>query len=564
MKFAQFTYERPQLAELEQQFNAAFAKFQAATTAEEQLAVTKAINQIRNRIETMMNICYIRHTVNTEDPFYKEEQDYFDEALPHVEGYVNQFYQLILQSSFRPQLEGKLGHQLFALAELKLKTFKPEIIEDLQQENKLVSQYVQLIASAKIPFDGKELTLAQMGPYMESPKRDIRRSAREAYASFFSAHGEEFDEIYDKMVKLRTSIAKKLGFPSFVELGYARMSRVDYDKEMVENYRQQIRQHLVPLATELRRRQGERIGMDKLKFHDETFSFATGNPTPKGDPDWIVQNGAQMYGEMSAETKEFFQYMQEHDLLDLIAKPGKAAGGYCIYINDYEAPYIFSNFNGTSGDIDVLTHEAGHAFQAYMSRDYDVPEYHFPTNESAEIHSMSMEFFAWPWMELFFKEDTEKYYFSHLTSALLFLPYGVAVDHFQHWVYEHPEATPAERHEAWKSMEQMYLPHRDYDGIPYFEKGGFWQRQGHIYEVPFYYIDYTLAQVCALQFWNRSRTEREVAWQDYVDLCKQGGTKPFLELVEIAGLRSPFADGTVEQTLEPIKAWLKTINDQAL
>ncbi|WP_048602263.1 M3 family oligoendopeptidase [Rubeoparvulum massiliense] len=562
MKFSEFTYERLQFEEVAQNFQEELERLRQASSVEEQLLVIKEINTIRNRVETMMSICHIRHTIDTRESFYKEERDYWNHAQPKMESFISDYYQALLQSPYRSELEVALGKQLFALAELKLKTFSPEVIEDLQLENKLTSQYTELIASAKIPFQGEERTLAQLGPFLENPERQIRRKANEAYAGFLQEHGAELDEIYDQLVKLRTKIAKKLGFSSFVELGYARMSRVDYDKEMVENYRQQIRQYLVPLVTSLREQQAKRIGVDPLKFYDESFRFATGNPTPKGDPNWIVKNGAQMYGEMSPETNEFFQFMLKHELLDLVAKPGKAAGGYCTSINDYKAPFIFSNFNGTSGDIDVLTHEAGHAFQAYMSRDYEIPEYLFPTYESCEIHSMSMEFFAWPWMELFFKEDTEKYYYSHLTSALIFLPYGVAVDHFQHWVYEHPEATPAERHEAWKSMEQMYLPHRDYDGIPYFEKGGFWQRQAHIYRTPFYYIDYTLAQVCALEFWQRTQEDREAAWTDYVDLCKQGGTKPFLELVKVAGLRSPFADGTIESTLKPIQTWLEQIDDQ--
>jgi M3 family oligoendopeptidase len=256
--------------------------------------------------------------------------------------------------------------------------------------------------------------------------------------------------------------------------------------------------------------------------------------------------------------------MLENNLLDLVSKKGKAGGGYCTYIENYKAPFIFSNFNGTSGDIDVLTHEAGHAFQVYESRHYEIPEYNWPTYEACEIHSMSMEFFTWPWMKLFFEEDAEKYYFSHLSSALLFLPYGVSVDEFQHFVYEHPESSPTERKAAWREIERKYLPHRDYEENDYLEHGGFWQRQAHIYNSPFYYIDYTLAQICALQFWKRSRENRQEAWGDYVHLCRQGGSKSFLQLVETANLTSPFADGCVKGVIDEVHAWLDEVDDTKL
>ena len=263
-----------------------------------------------------------------------------------------------------------------------------------------------------------------------------------------------------------------------------------------------------------------------------------------------------MYEDLSKETGEFFKFMQENHLMDLVAKKGKAGGGYCTFIEDYKAPFIFSNFNGTSGDIDVLTHEAGHAFQVYSSRHFEIPEYYWPTYEACEIHSMSMEFFTWPWMDLFFKEDTDKYKFSHLSDALLFLPYGVSVDEFQHWVYENPEATPKERKLQWREIEKKYLPHKDYEGNDYLENGGFWQRQGHIYNSPFYYIDYTLAQICAFQFWKRSRENQEEAWADYVKLCKLGGSMSFTKLVEAANLISPFEDGCVESVVGEIETWL--------
>ncbi|HEY9570959.1 MAG TPA: M3 family oligoendopeptidase, partial [Metalysinibacillus sp.] len=326
----------------------------------------------------------------------------------------------------------------------------------------------------------------------------------------------------------------------------------------------QVRDEIVPVATKLYERQAKRIGVEALTFYDEGLNFLTGNATPQGDADWIVANAKTMYSELSVETKNFFTMMIERNLMDLVAKKGKEGGGYCTFIEDYEVPFIFSNFNGTSGDIDVLTHEAGHAFQVYSSRNVGIPEYIWPTHEACEIHSMSMEFFTWPWMELFFKEQTDKYKFGHLSSALLFLPYGVAVDEFQHAVYENPTMTPAQRNAKWREIEQIYLPHRDYDGLAYLEDGAFWQRQQHIYSSPFYYIDYTLAQICALQFWQKSREDFTAAWQDYTNLCKLGGSKSFTQLVASANLNSPFEDGTVAAVIEAVEVYLNSVEDDKM
>lgn len=564
MKFNDYKYERPIFEEVEKEFKAALETFKGAESFEQQSEAMNQINSIRNKVDTMANLCHIRHTVDTNDEFYKQEQDYFDEVSPLIKGLVTEFYSELLSSKFRGELEAKWGRQLFALAELELKTFSPEVIEDLQLENKLSSEYTKLVASAKIMFEGEERTLAQLDPFEQSKDRDMRKKAREARFNFFAENGEQFDEIYDKLVKVRTKIAHKLGFNNFVELGYARMFRTDYNAEMVKAFRDQVKEFIVPLATKLKERQRNRIGVSELKYYDEDFNFLSGNPVPKGDPEWIIENGKKMYDELSPETKEFFRFMLDNDLMDLVAKKGKAGGGYCTYIQDYKAPYIFSNFNGTSGDIDVLTHEAGHAFQVYSSRHYEVPEYNWPTFEACEIHSMSMEFFTWPWMNLFFEEDTDKYKFAHLSSSLLFLPYGVSVDEFQHFVYENPEATPAERKQAWREIEKKYKPHLDYDGNEYLESGGFWQRQGHIYNSPFYYIDYTLAQICAFQFWKRSREDQESAWKDYLTLCQQGGSQSFTGLVKVANLISPFEDGCVQSVVGEIEAWLNSVDDTKL
>ena len=564
MKFSQFEYTRPDVAEVKATLRDLIAQMKAATSVEGQSEIIERINQVRNGFYTKMTLSEIRASINTNDEFYQAERDYYDEVSPELEEVVTEYYEALVASPFREQLEQRWGAQVFALADNQLKGFKPELIELMQKENKLTSEYAKLIASAQIEFDGKTLTLAQLAPYSESTDREVRKQSKESAAQFFASHKEELDRIYDDLVKVRHEMAVKLGYKNYVELGYIYMNRIDYNAEMVANFRQQVADYIVPVANKLYERQAKRIGVDKLKHYDEALNFLSGNAKPQGDAAWIIENGRKMYNELSPETGEFFSMMLERELMDVEAKTGKEAGGYCTYLEDFSAPFIFSNFNGTSGDIDVLTHEAGHAFQVYTSRNIGIPEYLWPTYESCEIHSMSMEFFTWPWMELFFKEETDKYKFSHLSSGLLFLPYGVAVDEFQHVVYENPELTPAERNAAWKKIEGKYLPHRDYDGQEYLESGAIWQRQQHIYNSPFYYIDYTLAQICAFQFWKRSREDFDAAWKDYLHLCQLGGSLPFNALVKEANLISPFESDCVESVIGTIESYLNSIDDTSL
>ena len=564
MNFNDYKYERIDIDAVKKQFEELIGSFSKADSAEKQCEIMDKVINLRNHIDTMITLVSIRHSINTADDFYDKENDYCDEISPLLYGFTTDFYEALVTSKFRKELEDKYEKFLFDQAECSLKTFNEEVIPQLQEENKLSSKYDKLIASAKIPFDGEERTLSQMAPYTQSKDRNIRKDAAKKVAEFFSAHKNDFDEIYDKLVKVRTEIAHKLGFKNYVELAYARLRRLDYNAQDVAGYRKQVLENIVPLHSELRERQAKRLGIDKLKFYDEPIKFNSGNADPHGDPEWILNHGKTMYRELSKETDEFFTFMTENNLLDLLSKKGKNSGGYCTYIPDYKSPFIFANFNGTAHDVDVLTHEAGHAFQVYESRGYEVPDSLWPSYEACEIHSMSMEFLTWPWMGLYFENDEDKYKFIHLSEALLFIPYGVTVDEFQHWVYENPEATPEERRNKWLETEKKYLPTRDYGEIDELKEGIFWFRQGHIFGTPFYYIDYTLAQVCAFQFWIKSRENREKAWEEYLNLCRLGGSKPFFELMKSANLKNPFNEGTIASVIPKIREFLDSIDDMKM
>ncbi|MFN8276854.1 MAG: M3 family oligoendopeptidase [Chitinophagales bacterium] len=563
-KFSELDYQRPDLPKVQDQFANLLTQFDQATDSATQEKVIAAINQLRAEFQTAGSLASVRNTIDTSNAFYEEEQTFFDETEPLFRDLNIQFYKSLNNSPFKAQLQKKYGKQLFDIAAVSVRSFGPAVINDMKEENKLGTEYSKLVASAEVEFRGEKYNLAGLEPFEQNPDRATRREATLTKYQWWDANKEKFDGIYDQMVKVRTGIARKLGYDNFVQLGYDRMLRTDYTAENVKQFRQQVVDYVVPLTVELRDRQRRRLGLDNLKVYDVPLNFTTGNATPKGSPEWIIENGKKMYGELSPETQEFFDFMNRYELMDLVNKKNKQAGGYCTHFSKYKAPFIFSNFNGTSHDIDVLTHEAGHAFQCYQSRNNEIEEYLWPTYEACEIHSMSMEFFAWPWMELFFGPDTEKYKFSHLSSAILFLPYGVAVDEFQHIVYENPDMTPKQRNEAWLETERKYRPYMDFDGISYLEEGNMWKRQGHIFRSPFYYIDYCLAQLCALQFWSRSRKDFKGAWADYLTLCKAGGSQSFLDLVKLAKLNNPFDVNTVKPVIADVKTWLDSVDDTRL
>lgn len=333
MKFTEYPYERPDLDRFKQEFTS-LLKGLEADTLEEQKASVIALNELRSEFDTLQNIVYVRHSINTADAFYKAEQDYFDEIGPIFQEYITEYYKAIVNSRYKKEFEQEWGSQLISLAEISLRTFSPDIIEDMQLENRLSTEYTQLLASAKIMFAGAERTLAQLIPFEQSADRDVRKGAFQARFDFMSAHEAEFDRIYDELVAVRAAMARKLGYPSFVELGYDRMNRTDYNADMVANFRKQVLEHIVPAAGKLKQRQSERLGLDTLKFYDEGLTFNSGNAVPKGDPEWIVANGARMYKELSPETDEFFRFMQDNELMDLLSTSSKQFGGYCTFLTN--------------------------------------------------------------------------------------------------------------------------------------------------------------------------------------------------------------------------------------
>ena len=557
LKFEEFPLRVPNEKRIAKKLTEFIQLLQQADSKEKVFAVIKKYNKFMEGVSTDMGVIAIRYSLETNNPLYKKAQDKVDEISPLISNYSTAFMKVMLASPFKADVEKKYGKYLIDMAEAALKSFDEKIIPELIEENKLSSEYDSILGSAEIEFRGETLNLSQLGKYTQDADRETRKAAAKAMDKWMGEHEQRIGEIYSQLVLLRDQMAKKLGYKNFIELGYLRLGRTDYNAKMVANYRKQIEETVVPIAQKLYKQQAKSLGIRNPQFYDYALHFKSGNPKPAGDEKYLVDAGHYMYSDMGQETKEFYEMMMDRHLMDLTARKGKTTGGYMSYLSAYKAPFIFSNFNGTDADVNVLTHEGGHALQAYLSRNIKVPEYQSPTLEACEIHSMSMEFFAWKYADKFFGQDAEKYKFLHLSDAIEFLPYGISIDEFQHWVYENPTATHMERCAKWREIEQKNTPHKKYDDAPTYAHGAFWIRQSHVFGSPFYYIDYTLAQVCAFQFLVELNKNREKAFKKYIKLCKFGGQAPFVTLLAKNHLRNPFEDGNVAKVVKPLVKLLK-------
>ncbi len=562
MKFTEMPYTRPDPEKVKAELRQLTERLENAPSYDAARAVFLEKEEKEKPVNTMGSLAFVRHSIDTRDEFYDREIKFWDETGPEFEEYEQTWLNALLASPYRREFEQEYGDLLFVNAEIDRKTFSPEIIEDMQKENELVTEYDKLIASARIPFEDGVYTLSQLEPFKTDADDARRLAAWKAAGQWFKDHQERLDTIYDELVRLRDGMGRKLGYDGYTQLGYYRMQRNCWGKEEIEKFRAAVQKYLVPVADSIMRAQAKRLGKSyPLSFADAALSFRSGNPRPAGSAEEILAQGQKFYDALSPETSAFFRTMQDDGLMDVLSTEGKEGGGYSTDFALYEAPFIFANFNGTRGDVEVITHEAGHAFAYWMNRKRVPSAYAYPSMEACEVHSMSMEFFGWKNAEGFFGADARKFKYSHLAGAIRFIPYGTMVDHFQHIVYEKPELTPAERHAEWKRLLGIYMPWMRLDGeIPFFADGEGWQRQSHIYESPFYYIDYCLAQTVALEFWAMIRKDPEDAWKHYMAYTKQGGSRTFTDLLRNADLVTPFDEDCLRGVCEAATTWLENFD----
>lgn len=556
MKFSEMNYLRPDLLKVENEFKELTQEMREATSGEAAFRVHEKFYALTGQIQTASELAMIRHDMNTVDAVYKEERDWFDKNMPLISNLSVEYQKALYESPYRKELVEKIGPVAFKNIELAMKSVDEKILPLMQEENELTTRYNNLLASCKIPFHGEECNLSLLSPYLHHRDRQVRKEAWEAYTSFFMEHEEELDWIYDRLVKNRTEQGRKMGHQNFSPLGYARMMRNSYGAEEIASFRRQVKKDFVPFVEELHERRRKRLGIDHLMYFDEGVYFNEGNPVPIGDDQQILASGRELYGQLSPETREFMDFMCENELFDVEGRKDKTTGGYMTYIPDYRSPFIFANFNGTSDDADVITHECGHAFQGYLTRNDPIREHADITMETAETHSMSMEFFTEPWIDRLFGSDASRYVEMHFEDAMMFIPYGTMVDEFQNIIYEDPSLDPKSRKTVWRDLEKQYKPHLDYGDNAYLNAGGFWQKQHHIYDLPFYYIDYCIAGTNALQYKVWMDQDYKAAWNSYLTLCKLSASDFFPGLMSAAGLRNPFEDGCLAYIVRELSAKL--------
>ena len=555
--FANIQVETPTLEQVKAEYQTINTALDTAKTRADKEQALQKWDDLRRRLESWSSLTSLHFSQDTRNEDYKYKKDYSDELQPKLTALAVEMKRKLLDSADRVELETILGKHVFSLWSADVTTFEPAIEDDLVQESKLVNQYIELLASAEIKFAGKTVNLSGIRKYTQDSDRSTRHQAEKARWNFFRENKERLDEIYDNLVKLRHQIAQKLGYDNYIGLGYKRMQRVDYTETDVARYRDEIVKEVVPLAEKIVTQKAAKLNLEQVYFWDESVFDLQENPTPKGDRDWMLQQAQKMFDAMHPELGDFFKIMVDSNLLDLDTRTGKAGGGFCTSFPTHGVPFIFANFNGTKGDVEVFTHEMGHAFQCWQSRNLPMIDYLWPTYESCEIHSMSLEFLTWSQMDKFFTTDADRFCQLHLAESIPFLPYGCAVDHFQHLVYANPEATPQQRHQMWQEMEARYLPWRNYGDLEHLVQGGLWQEKQHIYCYPFYYIDYTLALCCALQFWVKAESDYEQTLSEYIALCQRGGKAPFQELVRSASLVSPFESGCLATVVKSAQKFLK-------
>lgn len=556
-KFSELEYVRPDMEKAGETVKACVKAMKTAASYAEFRDAYMEYVKLDTELATAKSIAHIRNTVNLMDEYYEKEMAYFNAEMPKYQLLVKEMGTVILESPFKKDMEAEFGRILIQNLEAGQLLSCEAVVEDKVREADLASLYSKTVAAASADFHGEKLNTYGLLKHMQSTDRTERREAFLAWAGLFESIAPEIDRIYDGLVKLRAGMAEKLGFENFVPMGYLARRRYDYTAKELSVFRKQVREVIVPACEALFERQREALGLDKLHYYDESVGSPEGNPVPVGGRDYLVAQAQKMYRELSPESGEFFDFMVQYDLFDLEAKKGKRVGGYCTTLPLYHAPFIFSNFNGTEADVNVLTHEAGHAFAGFTAAKFQkIPELCHSTSEINEIHSMGMELWTYPWMELFFGEQADQYRREHLADALKKIPYMVCVDEYQHRVYEKPDMTAMERRKVWRELEKVYMPWRDYDGNEFLENGGFWMQKQHIFLYPFYYVDYAMAQIGAFEFYTKMKENRTAAWEDYYNLCKAGGSKGYFELLAEAKLHNVLEEGAVREALAGVLAEL--------
>lgn len=552
MHFRDMPYARITCEEIEKRYQELFQELQQVSCEEDCISVLKKQYRLQEDM-TPISLCAVRHDMNMNDPFYAEEQKYYDQVGPMISDFANQFDRLLVESPYSTYFEKIMGSFAFSIIKTGLEAYDSRLVSLQQEENSLTSRYAQLTSNGKVDYNGNLVSRAGLALEAESPDREIRRRVSEAVSASWEAQREDLEDIFDCLVKNRHQQAEMMGFQDYVEPGYLRMNRIGYTPEDVKCFREQVKMYIVPIAAALHKKRRERLGLEHMYSYDSSVFFLEGNPVPLGDDRFCLEMTKEMFTRLSPETEEFIHFLLDNGLYDVEVRDGKFTGGYCAQFEAYRCPFILANFDGTSENAYIMSHEGGHAFYFYLKRNDEIREHGWYTSEMAETHAMSMEFFLAPYMELFFGDRADDYRKMHLENAVRRIIYQCQQDEFQEIIYRQPQLSKQQRNEVWERLEKEYFPFREYTEEEKQRTGHRWQRIPHLYHWPFYAIDYGLAQVCALEYYRWMSEDFEGAWKSYLTFCEKSGELNFPEAVKAAGLGNPFE----KDCLKDLMVWLQ-------
>ena len=560
-KVREFCYERANLKSATEFVDKAIKRVKKAKSAEEIVDIRAEVNTLMNTVSTQSSLSYIRHSLDVREKYYEAERDYYDEHLPPLLAKVAAFGKAIIESPHIARVEKLLGPIIVQNMRAEALVTDDVIVADMVEENKLVSEYDRLMAETTFLWEGEYLTLSEIIKYTKSADRETRKKAFTVLGEKLETISDKLDGLYDKLVKVRTTMAKKMGFNDYSEMGDIRIGHVTYGRKEIAVFRESTLKDVVPTLKRLKLKLALKLGIrGRMHLYDDDSYIAGGNIDPVVSAEDLFKAAQDMYNDIDKSLGEFFKEMCDAEAIDYVSREGKMPGGYAELLYDFGQPFIFANFNGTMDDVGVLTHEFGHAYafkRAYVNR-ID-PTVLVGGMETAETHSMSMEQLANKYNDKFYGNRAKEATYQQVFDAFAFLPYGVIVDMFQEIVYKNPNMTPAERNKLWLDLENVFRPYLEMSDIPYINKGGRWQYQRHIYEVPFYYIDYCLSTVMALQFGVLAVTDYDAALSKYLKLVEAGGTKPLDTLAHEAGLISPFDADALKKLCKDVSQYIESL-----
>ncbi len=555
-KVSEMPYNRPDKDKVINKLNILGNKLDNSLDINEVLNILKEYCEEIKVLRTLYILAQIRFTQDTRVKEYIDEKNFWDETLPLFKVADTSFQNKIINSKFRCELEKHFPKVMFKSMELAISVLDERLVPLKIEEAKKVSEYTMLMSNLLIDYNGETLPPSGIMKYASYVDRSLREGAFVALGSKYMEVEDKISSIYDDLVKIRTKQGKLLGFDNYSKLGYANMNRTCYDKNDIKLFKENVKKYIVPLVCDIKNKVKKDLNLDSITFYDDAI-YTKNSCDPYGTIEEKFDAAEKMYHEMNIEAGNLFTHMRKIEAFDVESRPGKWGGGYMEEIPLYKTPFILANFNGSMDDVATFTHEFGHSLNGHFNFKHEYEELYTLSMETAECHSMGMEFMTYPWMKYFFKDRLDDFYFNHIASSISFIPYGTIVDAFQQYVYDNPDVSPNDRIEYWKKLEKEFLPYMDNTNIPFYGEGRRWMRQAHIFEVPFYYIDYCLAQFVSFQFLSESLIDYDKALEKYLAFSKLGPTKSFIELLELSGLKSPFKEESFIEVTSSIKKLLK-------